>query len=241
MTDKVDRPKGTTMRGNRNMTYKAYLIYTCEGQLSQSLQFSMKSIFWRIGEKSTVFYISLKSYSYFLTDNAIWVAFVSVKQYLYIRILQGLNQPEVYLARLCSPIYSASQTRSWFSSLSAPPKSQQIKFCSRGHRQRQGQIDSQTEQKSVVYFEERVVEPSAGPVTPPVTEPVLASTEEPLFCSSSTLGALPKSYSKNCITGTLLVFVESVTSTTSCMETLPKANRPDIWVLLSKKYHQRWK
>ena len=80
----------------------------------------------------------------------------------------------------------------------------------------------------MVYFEERVVEPSAGLVTPPVTEPVLASTEEPLFCSSSTLGALPKCYSMNCITGTPLVVVESVTSTTSCMETLQKANGPDI-------------
>ena len=84
-----------------------------------------------------------------LTCFCIW------KQYLYIRSLQGLNQPEVYLARLCSPNYSAtSQTRPWFSSLSVPPKSQQTKFCPRGQRQRQGQIDSQTEQKSVVYFEE---------------------------------------------------------------------------------------
>ena len=114
----------------------------------------MISILKNRGEINCFFYISLKSYPYFLTDNAIWLAFVSENN-LYIRSLQGLNQPEVYLARLCSPNYSAtSQTRPWFSSLSVPPKSQQTKFCPRGQRQRQGQIDSQTEQKSVVYFEE---------------------------------------------------------------------------------------
>ena len=108
-----------------------------------------------------------------------------------------------------------------------PLESQQTKFAHEGKDKDKVKLTARLS-KRVWCILKRVVEPSAGLVTPPVTEPVLASTEEPLFCSSSTLGALPKCYSMNCITGTPLVVVESVTSTTSCMEILQKANGPDI-------------